>query len=113
MSLLNGEKLCISGIGDLQWSVLCKLSIGACAHNAAAYIYIWRKHTQYVYDVHVLLIAYMGAYKTCRVYRSAGEALWLALFMVLGCNLLQFSLYGVWNQGQLCNFMFLSLSWRA
>lgn len=57
-----------------------------------------------------LLIAYMGAYKTCRVYRSAGEALWLALFMVLGCNLLQFSLYGgVWNQGQLCNFMFLSL----
>ncbi len=57
-----------------------------------------------------LLIAYMGAYKTCRVYRSAGEALWLALFMVMGCNLLQFSMSGgVWNQGQLANFMFLSL----
>lgn len=57
-----------------------------------------------------LLIAYMGAYKTCRVYRDAGEALWLALFMTLGCNMLQFSLYGgVWNQGQLSNFMFLAL----
>lgn len=57
-----------------------------------------------------LLIAYMGAYKTCRVFRKAADAMRLALFMVLGCNMLQFSLYGgVWNQCQLCNFMFLAL----
>lgn len=57
-----------------------------------------------------LLVAYMAAYKTCRVFRRPGEALWLALFMTLGCNLLQFSLSGgVWNQGQLSSFMFTAL----
>lgn len=57
-----------------------------------------------------LLIAYMAAYKTCRVYRAPIEAMCLALFMVLGCNMLQFSMYGgVWNQGQLSSFMFLAL----
>ena len=57
-----------------------------------------------------LLVSYMAAYKTCRVYRNAAEAMRMALFMVLGCNMLQFSLSGgVWNQGQLTSFMFTTL----
>ncbi len=57
-----------------------------------------------------LIVAYMAAYKTCSVYRKPIEAMALALFMTMGCNLLQFSLYGgVWNQGQLTSFMFTTL----
>lgn len=56
------------------------------------------------------MVAYMAAYKTCSVYRKPIEAMCLALFMTLGCNMLQFSLSGgVWNQGQLTSFMFTSL----
>ena len=57
-----------------------------------------------------MLVAYMGAYKAANVWRDPLHSMFAALFMTMGCNLLQFSLQGgVWNQGQLCNFMFLAL----
>lgn len=56
------------------------------------------------------LTAYFAAYLLARRFRKPMEALFLALFMTLGCNLLQFSLDGgVWNQAQLMCFMLTTL----
>ena len=54
--------------------------------------------------------SYFAAYRLCRRFRRPGDALFLSLFMTLGCNLLQFSLTGdVWNQAQLLCFLLTTL----
>ena len=49
--------------------------------------------------------AYFAAYALARRWRKPNEACFMALFMTLGCNLLDLSLTGdVWNQAQLLCF---------
>lgn len=49
--------------------------------------------------------SYLAAYHLCRRFRRPADALFMALFMTMGCNMLQFSLTGdVWNQAQLLSF---------
>ncbi len=50
--------------------------------------------------------AYLSAYHLLRRFRRPPDAMFMALFMTLGCNMMQFSLTGdVWNQAQLMCFM--------
>lgn len=56
------------------------------------------------------LFSYVAAYHLARRFRKASDALFMALFMTLGCNMLQFSLTGdVWNQAQLLSFLLTTL----
>ena len=53
--------------------------------------------------------AYVAAYHLCRRFRTAGESAFLALFMTLGCNMLDLSLTGdVWYQAQLLSFLLVT-----
>lgn len=53
--------------------------------------------------------AYLAAYRLCRRFREPWEALFLALFMTLGCNMLDLSLSGdVWYQAQLLSFFLVT-----
>ena len=57
-----------------------------------------------------LLGSYFAAYALARRFRKARDAQFMALFMTLGCNMLQFSLLGgVWNQAQLLSFLLTTL----
>ena len=54
--------------------------------------------------------SYFAAYALARRFRKAQDAQFMALFMTLGCNMLQFSLLGgVWNQAQLLSFLLTTL----
>lgn len=54
--------------------------------------------------------AYVAAYCLCRRFRTAAESAFLALFMTLGCNMLDLSLTGdVWYQAQLLSFLLVTL----
>ncbi len=53
--------------------------------------------------------AYVAAYCLARRYRKPGEALFMALFMTLGCNMLNLCLSGnVWYQAQLMSFFLVT-----
>lgn len=54
--------------------------------------------------------SYLAGYHLCRRFRRAGDAMFMALFLTLGCNMMQFSLTGdVWNQAQLLSFLLTTL----
>ena len=56
------------------------------------------------------LTAYFAGYALARRFRKSADAMFFALFLTLGCNMLQFSLTGdVWNQAQLMCFMLTTL----
>ena len=56
------------------------------------------------------LTTYFAGYALARRFRKSADALFFALFLTLGCNMLQFSLTGdVWNQAQLMCFMLTTL----
>ena len=53
--------------------------------------------------------AYFAAYHLARRFRNPAEACFLALFMCLGCNMLDLSLTGdVWYQAQLLSFLLVT-----
>ena len=52
-----------------------------------------------------LLGSYFAAYALARRWRDQAHSAFMALFMTMGCSLLDFSLFGgVWNQAQLLSF---------
>jgi len=54
--------------------------------------------------------SYLAAYVLARRWRAPAESMFLALFMTVGCSLLQFSLDGgVWNQAQLMSLMLTAI----
>ena len=56
------------------------------------------------------LTTYFAGYALARRFRKSADAMFFALFLTLGCNMLQFSLTGdVWNQAQLMCFMLTTL----
>lgn len=58
-----------------------------------------------------LLGAYFAGYHLARRYRKPADAQFMALFLTMGCSMMQFSLTGgVWNQAQLLCFCLLAVS---
>lgn len=54
--------------------------------------------------------SYFAAYHLARRFRKPGDSMFLALFMTVGCSLLQFSLDGgVWNQAQHLSLLLTTL----
>lgn len=57
-----------------------------------------------------LMGSYIAGYHLCRHFRKQHDALFLSLFLTMGCNMMYLSLTGdVWNQGQLLSFFLLTM----
>lgn len=54
--------------------------------------------------------SYLAGYHLCRRFRRPADSMFMALFLTLGCNMMQFSLTGdVWDQAQLLCFLLTTL----